>query len=103
MNSDSLNMVSRLGEGHMPCNLFLSEPQLKTTVSYRQSWQLFRLVILTGTLIGIFEVFLMPVAFPIGMPTRSFENLNFIFSGKADSIRILQELEFFLEKQPPLP
>ena len=32
MNSDSLNMVSRLGEGHMPCNFFLSEPQLKTTV-----------------------------------------------------------------------
>ena len=25
-------MVSRLGEGHMPCNFFLSEPQLKTTV-----------------------------------------------------------------------
>ena len=22
MNSDSLNMVSRLGEGHMPCNFF---------------------------------------------------------------------------------
>ena len=33
MNSDSLNMVSRLGEGHMPCNFFLSEPQLKTTVN----------------------------------------------------------------------
>ena len=33
MNSDSLNMVSRLGEGHMPCTFFLSEPQLKTTVS----------------------------------------------------------------------
>ena len=32
MNSDSLNMVSRLGEGHMSCNFFLSEPQLKTTV-----------------------------------------------------------------------
>ena len=32
MNSDSLNMVSRLGEGHMPCSFFLSEPQLKTTV-----------------------------------------------------------------------
>ena len=32
MNSDSLNMVSRLGEGHMPCIFFLSEPQLKTTV-----------------------------------------------------------------------
>ena len=32
MNSDSLDMVSRLGEGHMPCNFFLSEPQLKTTV-----------------------------------------------------------------------
>ena len=32
MNSDSLNMVSRLGEGHMPCTFFLSEPQLKTTV-----------------------------------------------------------------------
>ena len=25
-------MVSRLGEGHMPCTFFLSEPQLKTTV-----------------------------------------------------------------------
>ena len=34
MNSDSLNMVSRLGEGHMPCTFFLSEPQLKTTVIY---------------------------------------------------------------------
>ena len=34
MNSDSLNMVSRLGEGHMPCNFFLSEPQLKTTVCW---------------------------------------------------------------------
>ena len=33
MNSDSLNMVSRLGEGHMPCTFFLSEPQLKTTVT----------------------------------------------------------------------
>ena len=33
MNSDSLNMVSRLGEGHMPCTFFLSEPQLKITVS----------------------------------------------------------------------
>ena len=32
MNSDSLNMVSRLGEGHMPWTFFLSEPQLKTTV-----------------------------------------------------------------------
>ena len=32
MNSDSLNMVSRLGEGHMPGSFFLSEPQLKTTV-----------------------------------------------------------------------
>ena len=32
MNSDSLNMVSRLGEGHMPRTFFLSEPQLKTTV-----------------------------------------------------------------------
>ena len=32
MNSDSLNMVSRLGEGHMPCTFFLSEPQLKTEV-----------------------------------------------------------------------
>ena len=32
MNYDSLNMVSRLGEGHMPCTFFLSEPQLKTTV-----------------------------------------------------------------------
>ena len=32
MNSDSLNMVSRLGEGHMPGTFFLSEPQLKTTV-----------------------------------------------------------------------
>ena len=32
MNSDSLNMVSRLGEGHMPYTFFLSEPQLKTTV-----------------------------------------------------------------------
>ena len=32
MNSDSLNMVSRLGEGHMPCTFFLSELQLKTTV-----------------------------------------------------------------------
>ena len=35
MNSDSLNMVSRLGKGHMPCNFFLSDPQLKTTVSRR--------------------------------------------------------------------
>ena len=35
MNSDSLNMVSRLGEGHMPCTFFLSEPQLKTTVWWR--------------------------------------------------------------------
>ena len=26
-------MVSRLGEGHMPCTFFLSEPQLKTTVT----------------------------------------------------------------------
>ena len=34
MNSDSLNMVSRLGEGHMPGTFFLSEPQLKTTVDY---------------------------------------------------------------------
>ena len=34
MNSDSLNMVSRLGEGHMPGTFFLSEPQLKTTVCY---------------------------------------------------------------------
>ena len=33
MNSDSLNMVSRLGEGHMPWTFFLSEPQLKTTVA----------------------------------------------------------------------
>ena len=32
MNSDSLNIVSRLGEGHLPCTFFLSEPQLKTTV-----------------------------------------------------------------------
>ena len=32
MNSDSLNVVSRLGEGHMPGTFFLSEPQLKTTV-----------------------------------------------------------------------
>ena len=32
MNSDSLNMVSRLGEGHMPGTFFVSEPQLKTTV-----------------------------------------------------------------------
>ena len=32
MNSDSLNMVSRMGEGHIPCTFFLSEPQLKTTV-----------------------------------------------------------------------
>ena len=31
MNSDSLNMVSRLGEGHMSGTFFLSEPQLKTT------------------------------------------------------------------------
>ena len=38
MNSDSLNMVSRLGEGHMPCNFFLSEPQLKTTVLYANSY-----------------------------------------------------------------
>ena len=35
MNSASLNMVSRLGEDHMPCTFFLSEPQLKTTVG---SW-----------------------------------------------------------------
>ena len=35
MNSDSLNMVSRLGEGHMPWTFFLSEPQLKTTVKDR--------------------------------------------------------------------
>ena len=34
MNSESLNMVLRLGEGHMPCTFFLSEPQLKTTVGY---------------------------------------------------------------------
>ena len=33
MNSDSLNMVSSLGEGHMPCTFFLSEPQLKPTVN----------------------------------------------------------------------
>ena len=26
-------MASRLGEGHMPCTFFLSEPQLKTTVN----------------------------------------------------------------------
>ena len=32
MNSDSLNMVSRLGEGHIPGTFFLSEPQLKTAV-----------------------------------------------------------------------
>ena len=32
MNSDSLNMVSKLGDGHMLCTFFLSEPQLKTTV-----------------------------------------------------------------------
>ena len=32
MNSDSLNMVSRLSEGHMPGTFFLSEPQLKATV-----------------------------------------------------------------------
>ena len=38
MNSDSLNMVSRLGEGHMPCTFFLSEPQLKTTVPYDKQW-----------------------------------------------------------------
>ena len=39
MNSDSLNMVSRLGEGHMPWTFFLSEPQLKTTVdSDREDW-----------------------------------------------------------------
>ena len=36
MNSDSLNMVSRLGEGHMPWTFFLSEPQLKTTVDPRE-------------------------------------------------------------------
>ena len=40
MNSDSLNMVSRLGEGHMPCTFFLSEPQLKTTVVCTKVWQL---------------------------------------------------------------
>ena len=40
MNSDSLNMVSRLGEGHMPCTFFLSEPQLKTTVRARL-WYIF--------------------------------------------------------------
>ena len=34
MNSDSLNMVSRLGEGHMLGTFFLSEPQLKSTVIY---------------------------------------------------------------------
>ena len=34
MNSDSLNMVSRLGEGHTWGTFFLSEPQLKTTVVY---------------------------------------------------------------------
>ena len=39
MNSDSLNMVSRLGEGHMPGTFFLSEPQLKTTVILSaESW-----------------------------------------------------------------
>ena len=38
MNSDSLNMVSRLGEGHMPCTFFLSEPQLKTTVIYAREF-----------------------------------------------------------------
>ena len=27
-------MVLRLDEGHMPGNFFLSEPQLKTTVTY---------------------------------------------------------------------
>ena len=37
MNSDSLNMASRLGDGHMPCNFFLSEPQLKTTVNWREN------------------------------------------------------------------
>ena len=31
-------MVSRLGEGHMPCTFFLSEPQLKTTVYHPSSW-----------------------------------------------------------------
>ena len=41
MNSDSLNMVSRLGEGHMPCTFFLSEPQLKTTVSRPPDFKLF--------------------------------------------------------------
>ena len=35
MNSDSLNIVSRLGEGHMPWTFFLSEPKLKTTVKWQ--------------------------------------------------------------------
>ena len=33
-------MVLRLGEGHMPCNFFLSEPQLKTTVLGTNNWEI---------------------------------------------------------------
>ena len=40
MNSDSLNVVSRLGEGHMPGTFFLSEPQLKTTVARSSASQI---------------------------------------------------------------
>ena len=46
MNSDSLNMVSRLGEGHMPCTFFLSEPQLKTTVY--QLWKVSKMALSTS-------------------------------------------------------
>ena len=48
MNSDSLNLVSRLGEGHMPGTFFLSEPQLKTTVPVAQDNDMENYVILRG-------------------------------------------------------
>ena len=50
MNSDSVNMVSRLGEGHMPCSFFLSEPQLKTTVGPMATTVDHRLVLLQNAL-----------------------------------------------------
>ena len=59
MNSDSLNMVSRLGEGHMPCTFFLSEPQLKTTVYYRVPHGkvgTYLKLVLTGTLMLLTHV-----------------------------------------------
>ena len=81
MNSDSLNMVSRLGEGHMPWSFFLSEPQLKTTVTVTlhifkkfQYLSLFVLICLQRVTVQ-FMFFLSKIQNPDQL-TRRFKNLG---------------------------